>query len=68
MTLNPMTAEELIATTSAQSEQDDHLSELSTEVILENLILFIVSHFCVGTEMHFVAKMTPSIATTLHEA
>ena len=66
MTLNPMTAEELTATT-AQSEQDD-LSDLSTEVILENLILFIVSHFCVGTEMRFVAKMTPSIATTLHEA
>jgi hypothetical protein len=48
MTLNPMTAEEL---QSPESEEPD----FSTEIILENFILYIVSHFCVGTEMRFIA-------------
>ena len=51
MTLNPMTAEEL---TAPQQDDQDDFTELSTEVILENFILYIVSHFCVGTEMKFL--------------
>ena len=53
MTLNPMTAEEL---STAQGE--DESTEFSTEVILENFILYIVSHFCVGTEMRFISMQT----------
>jgi hypothetical protein len=50
MTLNPMTAEELHV-----GQNEDDQTELSSEVILENFILYIVSHFCVGTEMRFLA-------------
>ena len=51
MTLNPMSAEELFG----NSQLD-----LSIEMILENLILYIVSHFCVGTEMRLVNKKLES--------
>lgn len=53
MTLNPMTAEELSTT-----QGEDESAEFSTEVILENFILYIVSHFCVGTEMRFISMQT----------
>lgn len=50
MTLNPMTADEL----NTEKDQLQNYAEFSTEVILENFILYIVSHFCVGTEIHFM--------------
>ena len=49
MTLNPMTAEELYSG-----------MDLSAELILENFILFIASHFCVGTEMRLLDKKLES--------
>jgi hypothetical protein len=58
MTLNPMTAEELSGSLDAQSQQQDDQTEFSTEIILENFILYIVSHFCVGTEMRFIAMQS----------
>jgi len=64
MTLNPMTAEEL---SGGQSESTEDQAEFSIEVILENFILYIVSHFCVGTEMRFLA-MQANTATTFAES
>lgn len=58
MTLNPMTAEELNGQIDSTGQDDQ--AEFSTEIILENFILYIVSHFCVGTEMRFIAMQMSS--------
>ena len=55
MTLNPMTAEELSGQMDSSGSDE---AEFSTEIILENFILYIVSHFCVGTEMRFMAMQS----------
>jgi hypothetical protein len=61
MTLNPMSAEELAG--NIYNTEPENETEFTTEVILENFILFLVSHFCVGTEMRFIAMKSsaPSI-------
>ena len=47
MTLNPMIADEL----SSLTNEVDELAEISPEVIIENFILYIVSHYSVAMEL-----------------
>jgi hypothetical protein len=48
MSLQPMTADELIST-------EKSVLEISKDTLLENLVLYVVSAFCAGTELRFRA-------------
>jgi hypothetical protein len=49
MNLSPMNHDEL------GSVKDDNEVELSKDSLLEKFILYVVSNFCVGTELRFIA-------------
>lgn len=46
MNLTPMNSDEL-------NSQSDIFQELSKDTMLEKIILYVVSYFCVGTEIRF---------------
>jgi hypothetical protein len=48
MSLQPMMSDELISTEKSELE-------ISKDTLLENLVLYIVSAFCAGTELRFRA-------------
>jgi hypothetical protein len=52
MNMTPMNADEL---ESGGNEDDKLYQELTNDTMLEKIILFVVSYFCVGTEIRFVA-------------
>ena len=52
MNLSPMNHEELGQIKDVQSNE----IELSKDTLLEKFILYMVSHFCVGTELRFIAQ------------